>query len=60
MLADERKKLIELYRGGYAAVAEALLKITDEEAARKPGPPVIAASGTLMMWSLPESAPLCG
>ena len=38
MLADERKKLIELYRGGYAAVAEALLKITDEEAARKPGP----------------------
>ena len=38
MLAEERKKLIELYRGGYAAVAEALLKITDEEAAGKPGP----------------------
>ena len=38
MLAEERKKLIELYRGGYAAVAEALLKITDEEVARKPGP----------------------
>jgi hypothetical protein len=38
VLAEERKKLIELYRGGYAAVAEALLKITDEEVARKPGP----------------------
>jgi hypothetical protein len=38
VLAEERKKLIELYRGGYAAVAEALLKITDEEAAGKPGP----------------------
>jgi hypothetical protein len=31
VLADERKKAIELYRGGYAAVAEALLKITPEE-----------------------------
>jgi squalene cyclase len=38
VLAEERKKPIELYRGGYAAVAEALLKITDEEVARKPGP----------------------
>ena len=38
MLAEERKKLIELYRGGYAAVAEALLKITPEEMDVKPGP----------------------
>ena len=38
MLADERQKLIELYRGGYAAVAEALLKITPEELDFKPGP----------------------
>jgi hypothetical protein len=36
--AEERKKLIELYRGGYAAVAEALLKITAEELDVKPGP----------------------
>jgi hypothetical protein len=28
---EERKKLIALYRDGYAAVAEALLKITPEE-----------------------------
>lgn len=38
MLAEERKKLIELYRGGYAAVAEALLKISPEEQEGKPGP----------------------
>ena len=38
MLADERKKLIELYRGGYAAVVEALLKITPEEADARPAP----------------------
>lgn len=38
MLADERKNLIDLYRGGYAAVAEALLKITPEELNGKPDP----------------------
>jgi hypothetical protein len=38
VLAEERKKLIEQYRGGYAAVAEALLKITPEEMDVKPGP----------------------
>jgi hypothetical protein len=38
VLTDERHKLIELYRGGYAAVAEALLKITPEELDFKPGP----------------------
>ena len=38
MLADERKKLIALYRDGYATVAEALLKITPEELDAKPGP----------------------
>jgi hypothetical protein len=38
VLAEEREKLIALYRGGYAAVAEALLKITDEELDGKPGP----------------------
>lgn len=38
MLAEERKRLIELYRDGYAAVAEALLKITPEELSFKPDP----------------------
>lgn len=38
MEADERKKLIEQYRRGYEAVAEALLKITSEELDVKPGP----------------------
>jgi hypothetical protein len=38
VLAEERKNLIELYRGGYAAVAEALLKIAPEELDVKPGP----------------------
>ena len=36
MLAEERKKLVEQYSGGYAAVAEALLKITPEELDFKP------------------------
>ena len=38
MLADERKKLIDQYRAGYAAVSEALLKITPEELEFTPGP----------------------
>jgi len=38
VLADERKKLIERYRDGYAAVVEALLKITPDELDVKPGP----------------------
>ena len=38
MLTEERKKLIDMYRSGYAAVAEALLKITPEEMDAKPGP----------------------
>ena len=38
MLADERKNLIELYRGGYAAIAEALLTITPDELNGKPDP----------------------
>ena len=38
MLADERKKLIERYRDGYAAVVEALLKISPDELDVKPGP----------------------
>lgn len=38
MLAEERTKLTELYRDGYAAVAEALLKITPEELDFKPDP----------------------
>ena len=35
---DERTKLIAQYRDGYAAVAEALLKITPEELEASPGP----------------------
>ena len=35
---EERKKLIGQYRDGYAAVAEALLKITDDELDARPGP----------------------
>src|SRR5829696_4690269 len=35
---EDRKKLIGLYREGYAAVAEALLKITPEELDARPGP----------------------
>jgi hypothetical protein len=38
VLAEERTKLIDMYRSGYAAVAEALLKITPEEMDAKPGP----------------------
>jgi hypothetical protein len=38
MTADERKKAIELYRDGYRAVTEALLKITDEELDARPAP----------------------
>jgi hypothetical protein len=35
---EERKKLIAQYRDGYAAITEALLKITPEEHDRRPGP----------------------
>ena len=35
---QERKKLIAQYRDGYAAIAEALLKITPEELDARPGP----------------------
>jgi DinB superfamily len=38
VLTEERKKLVELYRGGYAAVAEALVKITPDELDFKPAP----------------------
>ena len=38
MDAETRKKLVELYRDGYRAVAEALLKITPEELDARPGP----------------------
>jgi hypothetical protein len=38
VLTEERKKLVEQYRDGYAAIAEALLKITPEELDFKPGP----------------------
>ncbi len=37
MNADERKDLIEQYRDGYRAVAEALVKITPEELDAHPG-----------------------
>src|SRR5688572_25836296 len=35
---QERKTLIAQYRDGYAAIAEALLKITDDELDARPGP----------------------
>jgi len=38
MDTQQRQELIEQYRLGYAAVAEALLRITDEELAARPGP----------------------
>ena len=38
MDVEERKKLIAKYRDGYAAIAEALLKITPEEMDAKPAP----------------------
>jgi uncharacterized damage-inducible protein DinB len=37
VLTDERRKLIERYRDGYAAVVEALMKITPDELDVKPG-----------------------
>jgi hypothetical protein len=37
MNAEERDRLIGMYRDGYAAVAEALLRITPEEADARPG-----------------------
>ncbi len=38
MDAEERKTLVEQYRRGYEAVAEALLKITPEELDTRPAP----------------------
>lgn len=38
MEADERKTLIEQYRHGYEAIAEALLKVTAKELESRPGP----------------------
>jgi hypothetical protein len=38
VLTDERRKLIERYRDGYAAVVEALMKITPDELDVKPAP----------------------
>jgi len=38
MTHEERDTLIAQYRDGYAAVAEALLKITPEELDARPGP----------------------
>jgi hypothetical protein len=38
MDTDERARLIAQYRDGYAAVADALLKITAEELDARPGP----------------------
>ena len=38
MDADERKKLIAMYRDGYRAVVEVLLRITPEELDARPGP----------------------
>jgi DinB superfamily len=38
VLAEERKRLVELYRGGCAAVADALVKITPDELDFKPAP----------------------
>jgi hypothetical protein len=35
---DERRNLVEMYRGGYRAIADALLKITPEELDARPGP----------------------
>ena len=35
---EARKKLIEQYRDGYSAIAESLLKITDDELDARPGP----------------------
>jgi len=38
VLSEERKKLIELYRNGYAVVSDALVKVTPEELDFKPDP----------------------
>lgn len=38
MDGHERERLIALYRNGYAAVAESLLRITPEELDARPGP----------------------
>jgi DinB family protein len=38
VLAEERKKLIDLYRNGYAVVSDALVKVTPEELDFKPDP----------------------
>jgi hypothetical protein len=38
MNQDERSKLVEMYRGGYRAIADALVKITPEELDARPGP----------------------
>jgi hypothetical protein len=38
VLAEERKKLVELYRDGYTTIAEALLKISPDELDFKPAP----------------------
>jgi hypothetical protein len=35
---DERSHLVEMYRGGYRAIADALLAITPEELDARPGP----------------------
>jgi DinB superfamily len=38
VLAEERKKLIELYRNGYAVVSDVMVKVTPEELDFKPDP----------------------
>lgn len=38
MLSEERKKLIELYRNGYAVVSDVMVKVTPEELDFKPDP----------------------
>lgn len=38
MLSEERKKLIELYRNGYAVVSDVMVKMTPEELDFKPDP----------------------
>jgi hypothetical protein len=35
---EERQNLVEMYRGGYKAIAESLLRITPEELDARPGP----------------------
>jgi hypothetical protein len=38
MEQEQRQKLIDQYRAGYAAIAEALMRITPEETDARPGP----------------------